>query len=121
MHKMGFKTFKWPNNPEELVVEHSREPLYGKDSQGAPVYTGMGAANCTVKGSGSFTGPLAYENFAELQALFQDLSCGTLTLPQEESLVVYFTELTMEQDSRPMYVHYRFTFRAADENGGIPA
>ncbi len=121
MDKMSFKTFNWPNNPEKLVVEHTRDPLYGKDAQGGPVYLGMGATNCTITGSGIFTGELAYDNFMDLELLFQELTSGMLHLPQGDWLPVYFTELTMEQDSRPQYVHYRFTFRAADENGAIPA
>ncbi len=121
MDRMRFKTFYWPNNPEKLVIEHTRDPLYGKDSQGNTVFLSMGAANCTVSGSGVFSGELAYDSFLELELLFKELSSGTLALPQEQTLRVYFTELTMEQDSRPQYVHYSFTFRAADENDAIPA
>ncbi len=121
MDRMSFKTFNWPHNPQKLVVEHSRDPLYGKDDRGGPVYLGMGATNCTVTGSGVFTGELAYDSFMDLEIVFKETTSGMLHLPQGDNLQAYFTELVMEQDSRQQYVHYRFTFRAADKNGGIPA
>ncbi len=119
MGKMGFRSFIWPENPETYSLKCKREALYGKDSQGNDVYIGLSEPVRTVSGSGVFTGPMAFENFQALEEEMLDSTSGLLVQPQGGSLVAYFTELTMEQDARPMFLRYHFTFREADSSGGL--
>lgn len=120
MELMKFKSFAWPHNPEKLKVDYRRDPLYSKDSQGLPVYIGMGQRRCIVSGSGVFTGELAMDSFDELNYLFRESTGGTLRLPNGESIQAFFSKLAMELDSREQYVHYTFTFLGTDEKGAVP-
>ncbi len=121
MPNMYFKDFAWPANPEKLTADYRREPMYGEDDQGRPVYLGMGEKRCIIRGSGEFTGPLAQESFDALQTLFAESTSGMLGLPNGNKLQAYFSGLVMQQDSRPMYVQYSFTFLGTDDSGGVPA
>ncbi len=120
METMKYKGFSWPHNPEKLKLDYRRDPQYGEDAQGLPVYIGMGQRRCIVSGSGVFTGELAIETFEELEVLFRESTGGILFLPHGDSFQAYFSQLTVEQDSREQYIHYSFTFLGTDEKGAIP-
>ncbi len=120
MRNMAFRSFTWPQNPHTYRVECKREPMYGVDSNGGYGYIGMGPVVRSVTGSGAFSGELAMDSFQELEALCMGGNAGTLIPPEGENITAFLTELVMELDARPQYVAYRFVFREADENGGIP-
>ncbi len=120
MRNMAFKTFTWPQNPHTYRVECKREAMYGPDSDGNYGFVGMGSVVRSLTGSGVFTGELALENFQSLEALCIDGSAGVLVQPEGENITAYLTELVMELDERPYYVAYRFVFREADADGGLP-
>ncbi len=119
MQKLAFKDFIWPENPEAITLRYLRRPQYEKDANGNPVYLGLSLARRQVSGHGVFLGPLAYDNFAELEARILDPNAGFLRLPQGDSIQAYFTELKLEQDPRPELISYRFTFLETDEAGGL--
>lgn len=120
MNKMTYKTFTWPQNPEHFQHTYLREPEYGKNAAGDPVFTGMGPKKLTVTGSGAFSGDTAYADFKALAAIFAQPEAGELNHPVWGNISAYFTELEMIQEPRADYVAYRFKFREADANGGIP-
>lgn len=120
MNKMTYKTFTWPRNPEHYRQTYVREPEYGRNAAGDPVFTGMGPKKLTVTGSGAFSGDTAYTDFKALAELFIQPEAGELAHPVWGKVTAYFTELELTQEPREDYVAYRFTFRGTDENGGIP-
>ncbi len=120
MNKLAFRDFIWPENPEQFTMAYLREPQYENDEHGNPVYLGLGPVKRSLSGKGVFPGPLAYENFQAMETLFLDPNSGNLTLPQGGSMQAYFTELELVQDPRPELITYSFTFREADDSGGIP-
>lgn len=120
MNKLRFKTFVWPQNPHTCREEFLREPVYVRNELGETVFSGMTQMKRTVTGSGAFFGEHAYERFQALAELFAENSTGELIHPLWGTRVVWFTELEVTQEPRVDYVSYRFTFREADANGGIP-
>ena len=121
MDKMKFRMFRWPDNPEEFGIYMVCQPEYQINNIGQYDYTGMGPMCRIYTGSGVFFGPDAVEWFNALQVLMSTRSPGELYHPiWGTSEVVYLTELKMAQESRPDYIKYSFTFREADEKGGIP-
>ncbi len=119
MDKMTFKTFTWPNNPENYREELVREPIHVKSGISWKYY-GMQPAKRVITGSGAFFGAEAYANFKALAALFADTEAGTLTHPVWGTKTVMFTALELTQSIKPEYVAYSFEFRETDENGNIP-
>lgn len=120
MLKMSFKGVDWPQNPEQYRQVSIREPVYGKDSAGNAVFSGMGPVKVTVTGSGAFFGTNAYENFKVLSTLFAQSTVGALYHPVWGTVQAYFTGLELTQEPKPDYVAYSFEFKGADENGAIP-
>ena len=119
MDKMTFKTFTWPNNPENYREELVREPIHVKNGVYWNYY-GMQPVKRVITGNGAFFGPDALENFKTLAALFADAEAGALTHPVWGSRTVYFTALELHQSIKPEYVAYSFEFRETDENGNLP-
>ncbi len=120
MLKMSFRGVDWPRNPEQYRQVSVREPVYGKNSAGNTVFTGMGPVKVTVTGSGAFFGSDAYENFKVLAGLFAQSTPGALYHPVWGTVQAYFTKLELTQEPKPDYVAYSFEFRGADADGGIP-
>lgn len=120
MDKLIFKTFTWPQNPENYQVSRLREPVYEKNAAGDTVFAGMGEEKITITGSGAFSGETAYTDFKKLAALFADSTCGTLTDPTWGQFSVFLTELELTQVPRSNYVAYRFQFTGANADGEIP-
>lgn len=119
MANMTFKTFTWPNDPENYRETLQREPLHSKNGENW-YFEGMGPQKRIIAGSGAFFGTAAYANFKALAALFAETTTGTLTHPVWGSRTVYFTALELEQSIKPDYIAYRFEFRETDENGELP-
>ncbi len=120
MNLMSYKEFQWPNNPGKLSCQYKRDALYGQNAQGQWVYLGLGEPHGTIQGSGSFTGPDAYDLCRQLQEIFTESTAGSLYLPDGSHADAYFTELTVRQDPRVLYAEYDITFRLADAAGGLP-
>lgn len=121
MDKMKFRMFRWPDNPEEFGIYMVCQPQYQINDFGQYDYTGMGPLCRVYTGSGVFFGPDAVEWFNALQVLMATRAPGELYHPVwGTSEAVYLTELQMAQESRPDHIKYSFTFREADEKGGIP-
>ena len=120
MDKMQFKTFIWPNNPEQYEVEAVRQPVYVKNEDGSDRFAGLGSLCRTMTGSGAFAGAGAYDSFKALQALMGEATSGALTHPVWQSSTVYLTRLKLRQEPLEDYVAYEFTFREADAAGTIP-
>ena len=111
--KLVFKTFTWPENPENYREELVREPIYVQTGD-QWVFQGMGEPQRVITGSGTFYGPNAAENFKTLAALFSAGEAGPLTHPVWGTKTVYFTGLELTQSVEPEYVAYSFEFREAD-------
>ena len=118
--RLQFKTFIWPQQPEEYREEFLREPVYVKNGAGDSVFSGMGPMKRVIVGSGAFRGADAYTNFGALAALFAENGTGTLIHPAFGSRTVYFTGLQLHQSPRRDYVAYSFEFTEADADGAIP-
>lgn len=117
---LKFKTFTWPNQPEEYREEWVREPVYVRSGAGNDVFSGMGPAKRVITGSGVFFGTDAHNDFKALEALFEETGTGTLIHPFYGSRMVYFTGLELRENTRRDYAAYSFEFTEADEAGTIP-
>ena len=121
MASLKFKTFLWPEMPETLRIRAVRSPEYEIDSDGKYNYTGIGPMCRVISGKGVFRGSYAHENFNALQVLMGNGTRGDLVHSDWGTISAFLTEVEMNQDSRPGFVEYSFTFREADESGVIPA
>lgn len=119
MEKMQYKTFTWPENPENMSLEFIRPVLFERQQDGTVDFYGLGPGCRTLKGSGVFSGPTAYNTFLRLCNLLYDSEPGTLVLPVWQDWSAYLTGITAMQKPRENYVEYSFTFREADTNGDI--
>ena len=120
MSKMKYRMFEFPENPERFGIRAVVEPEYVENEVGGYDYTGMGPMCRVFTGSGVFHGPEAAEQFNALAVLLATRGNGELIHPVWGTTTACLTELTMTQESREDYIEYSFTFREADENGGIP-
>lgn len=118
--ELRFKTFTWPNQPEEYREEWVRQPVYVRNGAGNDVFSGMGPAKRVITGSGIFFGTSAHNDFKALAALFEETGTGELIHPVYGSRTVYFTGLELRENTRRDYVAYSFEFTEADANGAIP-
>ena len=118
--KMKFMAFTWMKNPEEFTIRSVCEPEYEINSSGGYDYTGIGPLCRIFTGRGVFVGADAHEMYNALQVLQAVRQVGELYHPTWGTTQAYLTELRMEQESRPQYIAYSFTFREADEEGMIP-
>ncbi len=120
MGKLSFHDFTWPENPESYQVVRRREPIFLQNEAGIYEFYALAGPKKQISGSGVFTGPLAWENFAHLEELMMAGTLGVLIQPNGEQLQAYLLELTTQEDGRADFVRYHFQFREADENGKIP-
>ena len=120
MDKMKFMMFTWPENPEEFGISARCIPSYTPNESGGYDYTGITPVIRVFKGRGVFCGEDANRRFNALAVIMALGQQGELFHPIWGTTSAYLTELEMEQESRPEYIVYSFTFRETDENGGIP-
>ncbi len=120
MDKLKFRMFTWPENPEEYKIEASCVPKFEPGENGGIAFVGLEPMSRIITGRGVFTGPDAVEHFNALAVMMATRTKGDLVHPVWGTSEVFLTDLTMEQESRPGYVAYRFQFRETDEFGCIP-
>ncbi len=120
MGLISFGGFTFPENPESYQVECSRQPIFMQNEEGFYEFVRLAGVKRVVSGKGIFTGPLAYDNYGELELLLNKGEAKTLIQPNGEHMTAYLTELSMELDERALLLRYSFTFRESDEAGIIP-
>lgn len=116
MNKLIYKTFTWPQNPENYRHSYVREPVYTKNDAGEAVLSGTGPKKLTVTGSGSFFGDTAYTDFQKLIKVFEEAGSGGLTHPVWGTVTCYFTKLELTQEPKSNFVAYSFEFQEAASN-----
>ena len=119
MDYLSYKTFVWPRNPHTYEEKTTGEPQYHTES-GVTYFDGMGELKRTITGSGVFYGEDAYDQFKQLQLLFEDKTAGNLEHPIWGIRYCYFTGLELTQEPKENVVSYRFTFTQALTNGIVP-
>ena len=120
MANLKFRMFTWPENPETFGIRAVMSPMYTIANDGTISYQGMGPLCRVITGRGVFCGSKAVSNFNALSVIMATGEVGDLVHPQWGTIRAYLTELEMDQESREGYIAYSFTFREADESGGIP-
>ncbi len=120
MDKLKYRTWTWPENPEEFRIQALRAPQYTVAEDGTISYEGLGPLCRVISGKGVFQGSDAANSFNALSVLMATGKVGELIHPIWGSIQAYLTELEMEEDSRENCIVYSFTFREADESGMIP-
>lgn len=120
MANMKYRMFLWPQDPEEFGISMVCHPEYIANNSGAYEYQGMGPVCRIYTGRGVFCGPEAVQQFNALQVLMATRVGGELVHPVWGTSNVVMTDLTMDQESRPDYIRYSFTFQTIDENGIVP-
>ena len=120
MDKMKFMMFTWPENPEEFRISAHCVPEYVPNQVGGYDYTGLTPMIRVFHGRGVFCGADATQRFNALAVIMAVGREGELFHPVWGTTTAYLTDLEMEQESRPEYIVYSFTFRETDENGAIP-
>jgi prophage DNA circulation protein len=95
-------------------------PYYTPNNVGGYDYTGISPVIRVFKGRGVFCGKDANQRFNALAVIMALGHEGELFHPLWGTSTAYLTDLQMEQESRPEYIVYSFTFRETDEHGCIP-
>jgi len=74
----------------------------------------LGRTRRVMRGEGEFVGKAAYEEFGKLATVFYQQGSGPLIHPLWQTADAYFVELKLEQEPRPDYVRYTFSFWEAE-------
>lgn len=121
LSSMRYKDYTWPHNPETFVMEYRRQVAAHKVPMGGCVLQDLGTTCRILRGEGEFAGPGAYEEFKALAAVFRKAGPGMLTHPVWRTDRAYFVSLSVTEEPRPDYVHYRFVFWEDDGSyeGGL--
>ena len=119
MEKLKYKSFTWPENPQQYRVESRRDMMSHVDEAGMQQFDGLGPWKRIITGNGSFLGPEAYNAFKILQELTMNREAGLLVHPVWGTVSAFLTELVLEQEPRTDYVAYSFVFREADTEGKL--
>lgn len=120
MDKMKFMMFTWKQNPEHFEIQAHCVPEYTPNNYGGYDYTGISPMCRVISGRGVFSGEDAVQQFNALAVIMGARREGELVMPVWGTTTAYLTDLVMEQESRPDYIVYSFTFRETDEHGSIP-
>ena len=107
---MRFKTFVWPHNPRVYSIRFERNMAMHKIPYGRYVLQNLGLSMRVLKGEGEFVGEDAYRQFKTLAKLFYEGTAGTLVHPLWDATTAWLVDLKLEQEPRPDYVKYSFTF-----------
>ena len=107
---MRYKTFVWPHNPRVYTIDYERNVAVHKVPEGRYFLQDLGMTRRVMKGEGEFVGQGAYSQFKALATVFYDSGPGLLVHPLWQSASVYFVDLKLQQEPRPDYVRYSFTF-----------
>ncbi len=107
---MRYKDYTWPHNPEIYTVENRRRVAVHRVPFGPCVFQELGGSYRILRGEGEFTGPDAYDQFRQLEAVFQEGGPGQLAHPVWRVQRAYFVSLRAEERPLPDYVRYSFEF-----------
>ena len=107
---MRYKDYIWPSNPGSYRISFRRVVAEHKLPFGRSVTQDLGQVCRVLEGEGEFAGEGAYSQFGLLANTFYDPGPGLLIHPLWQTASAYFVELRLEQEPRPDYVRYSFTF-----------
>lgn len=107
---MRFKDYTWPHNPEVYTVENRRRVAVHQVHFGRCVLQELGGSYRVFRGEGAFVGRDAYEQFKELETVFQSEGPGQLIHPVWQARPAYFVSLKLTEEPVPEYVRYNFEF-----------
>ena len=107
---MRAKGVVWPHNPRVYSIEFERTMALSKIPFGRYAIQNLGLTRRIMRGEGEFQGENAYEQFKELATVFYEETPGTLVHPLWDTTTAWLVELKLEQEPRPDYVKYSFTF-----------
>ena len=107
---MRYKTYTWPHNPRVYTIDYERKMALHKTPFGLFHLQDLGRTNRIMEGEGEFVGEGAYAQFGQLANVFYDSGPGLLVHPLWQAANAYFVSLRLEQEPRPDYVRYSFSF-----------
>ena len=107
---MRYKDYIWPHNPRVYTIEYERIMAQSKIPFGLYHLQDLGRVCRVMRGEGEFAGPDAYAQFGALANVFYSGGPGLLIHPLWQTANAYFVSLRLEQEPRPDYVRYSFTF-----------
>ena len=107
---MRYKTYTWPHNPRVYTIDYERKMALHKTPFGLFHLQDLGRTNRIMEGEGEFVGEDAYTQFGQLANVFYDSGPGLLVHPLWQAANAYFVSLRLEQEPRPDYVRYSFSF-----------
>lgn len=107
---MRYKGYTWPHNPRVYTIDFQRPVAAHKTPFGRYQLQDLGLGHRVMEGEGEFVGVGAYEEFQRLACVFYEDGPGLLIHPLWQAANAYFVSLRVEQEPRPDYVRYSFTF-----------
>ena len=107
---MRYKDYVWPHNPRVYSIDYERKMAVHKTPFGLYTMQDLGRTNRVMAGEGEFVGEDAYGQFGQLANMFYLGGPGLLVHPLWQTANAYFVSLRVEQEPRPDYVRYSFTF-----------
>ena len=107
---MRYKNYIWPHNPRVYSIDYEKELVVHKIPFELYRLENLGRTNRIMEGEGEFVGEEAYSQFGQLATLFYAGGTGLLVHPIWQAANAYFVSLRLEQEPRPDYVKYSFTF-----------
>ena len=107
---MRYKSYIWPHNPRVYSIDYERKMAVHKTPFGLFRLQDLGRTNRVMEGTGEFVGEDAYAQFGRLANVFYDGGAGLLVHPLWQAANAYFVSLRLEQEPRPDYVRYSFSF-----------
>ena len=107
---MRYKGYTWPHNPRVYSIDYERKMAVHKTPFGLFRLQDLGRTNRIMEGEGEFVGEDAYAQFGQLANVFYDGGPGLLIHPLWQAANAYFVSLRVEQEPRPDYVRYAFSF-----------
>ena len=107
---MRYKGYTWPHNPRVYSIDYERKMAVHKTPFGLFRLQDLGRTNRIMEGEGEFVGEDAYAQFGQLANVFYDPGPGLLIHPLWQAANAYFVSLRLEQEPRPDYVRYSFSF-----------
>ena len=107
---MRYKDYVWPHNPRVYSIDYEREMALHKIPFGLCYLQDLGRTRRVMEGEGEFVGEGAYAQFGQLANVFHTEGPGLLVHPVWQAASAYFVTLRLEQEPRPNFVRYSFSF-----------
>ncbi len=107
---MRYKGYTWPHNPRVYSIDYERKMAVHKTPFGLFRLQDLGRTCRVMEGTGEFVGEDAYGQFGQLANVFYENGAGLLVHPLWQPANAYFVSLRLEQEPRPDYVRYSFSF-----------